>query len=142
MTAHVEYIVNATHYPKKSVLVSARAVASEIDAIYLRPVLLSIALVVAPYGSEHRRPWALDDKIAAFMRAYGLPCARHHVHLDSGQRLRGRAGLSRRRTREWADHYRARFRLPPCINNRAATFPDYLPIPHPRFGVDGFTYRA
>src|SRR5437763_1840194 len=74
-------------------------VASELDSIYFRPVLLSIALVVAPYGSEHRRPGALDNKIAAFMRAYGLPCARHHVHLDSGQRLRGRAGLGRRRTR-------------------------------------------
>src|SRR5262249_23728280 len=35
------------------------------------------------------------------------------------------------------DHDGAGFRLPPCVDDRAAIVADFLAIPHPGFGVDG-----
>src|SRR5207237_7437542 len=113
---NVYHVVHAPHNPEVSVLVSARAVAREVYAVNLAPVLLAVTLVVAPDGSEHRRPGALDDEVAALVRLGLLPRLRHDGGLDAGQRPCRRAGLRRRRARKRAYHYRAGLGLPPRVN--------------------------
>src|SRR5678815_1418044 len=48
MSAYINNIIDPAHYPKIAVPVAARAVAREIDAFNLRPVLLFVSLVVTP----------------------------------------------------------------------------------------------
>src|SRR6185369_8912380 len=142
MSAYINNIIDAAHYPKIAVPVAARAVAREIDTFNLRPVLLLVTIVVAPDRPQHRLPRPLDHQIAAFIWTNRLAVARHHVGLDSrkwkctGARFRGR------RTRKRSDHDRAGFRLPPRIDDRAALLADDRAIPHPRFGIDRFADRA
>ena len=53
VAADVYHVVHATHNPEVAILVSSRAVAREINAFYLRPVLLAITFVVSPDCPEH-----------------------------------------------------------------------------------------
>ena len=138
MSAYIYNIIDPAHYPEIAVPIAARAVAGEIDALDLRPVLLFVTLVIAPDRPQHRWPRSLDDQITAFTCSNRLAVTCHHVSIDAGKRQCTRARLCWSRTRKRSDHDRAGFSLPPRVDNRAALLADDLAIPHPRFGIDRF----
>src|SRR5215218_9727357 len=142
MSAYINNIIDPAHYPEIAVLIAARAVASEIDAFNLRPVLLFITLVVAPDRSQHRRPWSFNHQITAFVCSNRLAVTCHHVSFDAGKWECAGAGLGRSCTGKRRDHDRAGFGLPPCVDNRAALLADDRAIPHPRFRIDWFADGA
>ena len=62
----VQHVVDAAHDPEVAVLVAARAVAGEVEAVLeVLPVGAQVALVVAPDRAQHRRPGLADDELAA-----------------------------------------------------------------------------
>ena len=61
----VEHVVDAADDPEIAVLVEPRAVAGEIVARQLAPVLLLEALVVAPERAQHRGPRLREEEPAA-----------------------------------------------------------------------------
>src|SRR6266849_5549179 len=136
MAADIDHVIDATHDPEVAVRVAPGAVAGKIDVLDLRPILLSITFIVAPDGSEHRRPGTRNYEITAFGWTNRLAVARHDVGFDAGKRFRRRAGFGRRRTGERADHDRAGFRLPPGVHNGTTALADDFAIPHPGFGID------
>src|SRR2546422_801620 len=93
VAAHVDYVIDATHDPEVTVLVAPRAVAGEINIFDLRPILISVTLVVAPDRSQHRWPGTLDHQIAAFIGAHGHAFARHHIDFDARERLGSGTGF-------------------------------------------------
>ena len=142
VTADIDNIVDAAHDPEIAVFVAPCAVAGKVDAFNLRPVLLAVAFVVAPNCPQHRRPGPFDHEITALICADRLAVARHDVGFDSGKRFRRGAGFGGSRARNGRDHDGAGFGLPPRIDDRTAPVADDLAIPHPRFRIDWFAYRA
>src|ERR1044072_3682010 len=86
MSAYINNIIDPAHYPKIAVSVAPRAVAREIDAFNLRPILLFVTLVITPDRSQHRRPRSLDHQITAFIWTNRFAITRHHVGIDSRKR--------------------------------------------------------
>src|SRR5690606_8714450 len=93
-------------------------------------------LVVAVERSEHRRPWLLDDQLAAGSLLHFAAALVDHFGLDTEERQRRRTGLGRRDARQRTDHDAARLRLPPGVDDRTAVFADNAVVPHPGFRVD------
>jgi len=56
-----------------------------------------------------------------------------HLRRDAKKRTRRRTRFGRNCAGIGANHDRARFRLPPRIDDRAPFPADHLSIPHPRF---------
>src|SRR5262249_8256607 len=90
MAGDVDDIVNAPHDPEIPVLIFAGPVAGEVNARYVRPVLLHIAIRVSIDSAEHRRPWPLEHEKASRIGRYGLSLAIDYVRHDA------REGPSRR----------------------------------------------
>src|SRR5581483_5925987 len=65
MSGDIHHIVHAAEQPEVTVIVLPRAVAGEVDVGPFRPVLLHIAIGVAPDPAKHRWPWGCDGEIAA-----------------------------------------------------------------------------
>src|SRR5581483_5288166 len=65
VAGHVEHVVHAAEQPEVAVIVAAGAVAGEVLARVLRPVLVGVARIVAPDGAHHRRPGAGEDQVTA-----------------------------------------------------------------------------
>ena len=82
MAGDVEHVVDAAHDPVVAVLVAPGAVAGEVDARDVAPVLGLVAVVVAVEGAEHRRPGLLDDQEPALVGSHRLAVL--------GRRSRGR----------------------------------------------------
>jgi hypothetical protein len=64
MSGDIDHVVDATHDPKITVTVSARAIAGKVNTVYLRPVLLPVTLVIAINCSQHGRPRAREHEVA------------------------------------------------------------------------------
>src|SRR5207253_3222218 len=105
----VHDVVDAAHHPEVAVLVAACAVAGEVHAGNLAPVLLDVALVVAPNRAQHAGPRLLQDEVTALVRADRLALAVYDVRHDAGERPRARAGLGRDRARKRRDQDAAGF---------------------------------
>src|SRR5438874_13785564 len=60
MAADFDHVVDATHDPVVAVLVLPGVIAGEVMPRQLRPVLLLVALVVAPNAAEHAGPRLAD----------------------------------------------------------------------------------
>src|SRR5262249_44479840 len=116
--------------------VAARAVAGEVDARHLAPVLLRVALGIAVDGAEHTGPRLGDDEIAALVRSERLTLAVADLRNDPGKRQGGGSGLRRHRARERRDHDAAGLRLPPGVDDGTALLADDAVVPHPRLGID------
>src|SRR6185369_4652308 len=114
----------------------------KVNTVNLRPILLPVALIVAPDCPQHRRPGTLNNKIPAGIASDRLAIARHDVGIDSRKRFCGRTGFRRSRSRDGRDHDRAGFRLPPRVDNRASIPADDLAVPHPRLRINWFTDRT
>src|ERR1041384_4308837 len=142
MPAYINNIIDPAHYPEIAVIVAPCPVPGKVNPLNLRPILLPVALIIAPDGPQHRRPGPLDNEIAARIAPDRLALARHDVGIDSGKRFGGRTGLCRRCSRDRGDHDCTGFSLPPRVDNRTSVLPDYLAIPHPRLRIDRVTDRA
>src|SRR2546423_15284787 len=115
MSGDINHIVDAAHDPEVSILIASRAVAGEIHAFDLRPILLSITLVVAIDCAQHPGPWTGDDEIPAFVWSDRLAIAGHHIRFNSRKGLGCRARFRRRRAWQRRDHDSTGLSLPPRI---------------------------
>src|SRR3954469_24545561 len=141
MTCNVEHVIDAAHDSDVAVFVVGRAVAGEIVATLelCRIVSVLVALGIAPYRTQHRWPWLLDDQYSAFTVTYRLPGFIDDIGKDAGQRKRGRTRLRWRNAGKRRDHVPAGFRLPPRVHDGATASADRFVVPHPRLGIDGLT---
>src|SRR5260370_6788941 len=138
MSGDIDDIVDAAHDPKVTILVAPRAVAGEIHAFDLRPVLVAITLVIAVNCAQHRGPRFLNNKIATVVWRVGFAFASHRVSLASRKWLCRGTGFGRGRPRQRRDPNWPSLSVPPRIDDRTALFPDDALIPHPGFRVDWF----
>ena len=74
VAADVHDVVDAAEDPEVAVFVAARGVAGEVDAWDALPILLLVALGIAPEGARHARPGPADDEEAFAIGSTGLPC--------------------------------------------------------------------
>src|SRR5262249_38697656 len=107
----------------------------------LAPVLLLEAIVVAPNGAQHRRPWLLDHEKTAAL-GDRLAVLRDDVGDDAEEGKAGRSRLRVSSAEQRGHHDGARFRLPPGVDDGAAAAADGLVVPDPRFGVDRLADRS
>src|SRR4029079_7332500 len=142
VAADVDHVVDAAHDPVVAVVVLAGVVASEVVALELRPVLLFVAVVIAPDAAEHAGPGTADAEHAALVRFDGLASFVENRGDDAGERLGATAGLCWNRAGQRRHHDATGFGLPPCIDDRAALAANFAVIPHPGFGVDAFADGA
>src|SRR5579884_3316795 len=138
---YVDHVVDPPHHPEIAILIAPRAVAREINARNLRPVLLLKPLRIAVDGPQHGRPGTFYYQITAAARRNRFALPGNHIRRNPRQRQRRRARLRRRRARQRRNHDHPGFRLPPRIDDRAAVAADHVAIPHPRFRIDRLAHR-
>src|SRR5579871_3802946 len=136
MSANVQHVVNAPHDPEIAVFVFARAVAGEVHAGDLRPVILDVAVGIAIHGAQHAGPRPLEDKESAATIRYRLAIHSDDFGYDSGEWLRRRARLRRDGAGNRREHHVSGFGLPPRVDDRTTVATDGFAVPHPRFRVD------
>src|SRR5512146_1506254 len=73
MAGNVDHVIDATHDPVVAILVASGAVAGEVDAWNLRPVLAYVAIGIAVNGAQHAWPRLLNDEETAGTFGHGLP---------------------------------------------------------------------
>src|SRR5262249_12617110 len=138
----VEHVINAAHDPVVTVFVFAGAVAGEVHAGNLRPVLLHVAVGVAVDGAGHAGPGLLKDEKSAGTFGNGFAVHGDNFRYDAGKCGGGGAGLSWNRAGNWREHDVSGFGLPPGIDDGAAITADDFAIPHPGFRIDGLADSA
>src|SRR5208282_531437 len=104
--------------------------------------IVLVALGVAVDRSQHPGPRFAHDQQAALVGADALAVAGDDVGGDSGQWIRGRAGLGGDRPGHRAYHDPAGLGLPPRIDDWAPLAADNFAVPHPRFGIDRLSHRT
>ena len=136
MTGDIDHVVDASHDPEVAVFIATCAVAGEVHAFDIAPVLLLEAFRIAVDRSHHRRPRTFQDQEPAFVDADRLSASIDDIGDDSGQRPCRGTGFRRHGAGNRRDHHGARFGLPPRIDDRTAIVADVLAIPDPRFRID------
>src|SRR6516164_10316334 len=136
MSGDVDHVVDAAHDPEVAVLVAPGAVAREVDARHLAPVLLRVALGIAVHGAKHAGPRPRNDEIAALVGWQRRAVTAADLRYDAGQGQRRRAGLRRNGAGQGRDHDAARLGLPPGVDDRAALLADDAVVPHPGLWID------
>ena len=139
---HVDDVVHPASDPVIAVRIPPRAIAGRIFAGEGGEIGLEEAIMIAPHGAHLTRPALRDDEIA-FGRAlqhmaFRIDNLRHHA----GHRQGGGAGLQVGGAGRRRNHRRTCFRLPPCVDDRAAPFADNAVIPAPGFRVDRLAHGA
>src|SRR5690606_18632838 len=143
VTGNVQYVVDATHDPEVTFGVALGAIAGQVVALELRrEVAFLEALGIAPDGTDHGWPRALDDQEATLACRNLLAGFVDHGGVDPGQRQGAGARLEGRGTRQRRNHVHARLSLPPGVDDGAAFAADVGVIPDPRLRIDGFTHRS
>ena len=137
---HVHHVVDPAEQPQVAVVVELGAVTGEVPTGEAAPVGLDVALRITPDAAQHPRPGTGEGEIAPAPPDV-LTGVVDQLGRHAGQRERGRTGLGGRRTGQRADHDPARLGLPPRVDDRAASAPDVLLVPHPRLGVDRLADR-
>src|SRR5688572_1694768 len=84
MAGNVDDVVNAPHNPEIPVFIAPRAIAREIDAFNIGPVLLFEAFRIAVDGSHHGWPRTFQNQKTALIRTNGLTASIHNVGNDPG----------------------------------------------------------
>src|SRR3954454_1399480 len=92
MTGNIDDVVHATQEPEIAVGIALGAVAGEVDARPLRPVLRLIALRIAPDTAQHRWPGTGDGQIAA-ADLHLVAALIEDLRVDAGKGARRRAGF-------------------------------------------------
>src|SRR5262245_3799326 len=139
MAGNVHDVVDATQEPEVAVAVTLGAVAREVDVGILRPVLLHVAVRIAPDAAQHPGPRLAEHEIAGLRR---LARFVEHLGVDPGKWSRRRAWFQRRDPGQRRNEDMARLGLPPRVDDRAPTATDDFPVPHPRLRVDRLTDGA
>jgi hypothetical protein len=132
----VDHVIDPAGDPVVAVGVAARAVAGGVEAREAREVGLHETLVIAEHGPDHRRSTVDQAEVALGGAGQHVPVVVDDGGLDPEERQGCRAGLERGRAGQRRDHDAAGLRLPPCVDDRAATLPDNLVIPDPSLGID------
>src|SRR5262245_59712379 len=140
MTGYVDHVVDATGYPIKSVIVATTPVASEVLAFVRREICLHESLVVAIDGAHLPGPTVEDHEVPARRTIQNVALFIDQRGLAAEERTRGGARFQFGGARYGRDQYPARFRLPPGIDDGAATIADHMVIPLPGLGVDRLTH--
>ena len=138
MTGNVEHVVDTTDDPEIPLLVAAGAIPGEVGALHLAPVLLAIALHIAPNASEHGGPWLADDEFASLTMRNLLAVIIDNGGIDSEERERSGTRLARGGTWKRCDHVSTRLGLPPGVHDGATFATHVLVEPHPCLGIDRF----
>jgi len=144
MAGDVEYVVHSPGNPVVTVLVAARAVATEVVARVLFEIGLHETLVIAVHRAHLARPGPGDDQrtgglgVLDELASVGIHDAGYHAE----ERRGGGTGFHRGRAGQARDQMAAGFRLPPGIDNGATPVTDHVVIPFPSLGVDGFAHGA
>ena len=86
MSGYVDYVVDAAHHPVVAVFIFAGAVAGEVHAGNVGPVLLHEAVRIVVDGARHRGPGLAQHQQSAGAFRHRLACAGYHIGKDSGQR--------------------------------------------------------
>src|SRR6266851_1619282 len=138
VAGNVNYVIDAPHNPKITVLVAAGAIAGEVHAVDLAEILLLVTVGVAVDRAQHPRPGPLDDQKTTLVGTNGITVARHHVGRDTRQRTGGGSRFGGDRARHRRNHDAAGLGLPPGIDDWAAAAADSLVIPDPSLRIDRF----
>src|SRR4029077_10570192 len=142
VACHVENIIDTANDPKIAAFIAPRAVAGEIIALKFAPILLSITGLVAVNGAQHRRPWAANDQLAAYIRSDFPPFLINNSWIDSTEWKCCAARFRWNCARQGSNHDRSCFGLPPRIDNRTTPATDIFVIPHPCFWIIWFADGA
>jgi hypothetical protein len=123
VSGDVDHVVDAPEDPEVAALVAPRAVAGEVQVPELRPVVLAVALGIAPDAAQHRGPGLADHEVAAVVRGQLLALVVDDGRVDAEEGPRRRARLRDGQPGQRRDRDRARLRLPPRVDDRAALVP-------------------
>src|SRR5690348_13168093 len=121
---HIQDIIDPAHDPKIAVFVAPGTVARQVIALKFAPILLSITRFVPEDGAQHRRPRAANNKFSPNVRTNFAPVRIDYSRVDSKEGECRAAWLCRNCTWQRRNEDRARFCLPPSIDNRATTAAD------------------
>jgi len=136
----VEHVIEAADDPEIAVFVAARAVARGVNAAgVIRPVSGLVALLVAVNRADHGRPRLADDEAPVLAVFAFLARVIEDRGVDAEEGPRGGAGLAGRGSGQRGNQDRARFGLPPGVDDRASAAADVFVIPVPGFRVDRFS---
>src|SRR5207248_11440895 len=125
-----------------AVLVDPGAIAREVRVRVLRPVGLFVALVVLVDPAQHGGPRPAKDEVAASAGTDLVPLLVVDGRVDGRKRLRRRAGLRGRYTRQRRDQDHSGLGLPPGVDDRRAVAADVLSVPDPGLRVDRLSDRT
>src|SRR5207237_10600567 len=93
MAGHIDHVIKAPHDAEITIFVAPCAVAREIHAWNLTPVLHLVPFGIAVNSAEHRRPRLLHYKEAALIGADRISLAIDHIRDDARQWPRRRSRL-------------------------------------------------
>src|SRR5437763_17060342 len=110
MAGDVDDVVDTAEKPEVAVFVALRAVAGEVDARPLRPVLLHVPVGILPDAAQHRRPRRSDGEISAADR-HTVAALVEDLRVDAGERPRRRTRLRGYDARQRRDENRPRLGL-------------------------------
>src|SRR5437667_8566723 len=127
----IKNVINPANDPEIAVLITPRAVASEVVSGELAPILFFIALLVAVNRAQHCRPRSTNNQFAANIRPDFVSLFIHNYRINTEERERRAAGLCWNRARQRRDQNRSGLGLPPRIDNRTTSAADILVVPHP-----------
>ena len=142
MATDIQHVVDPPHNPEIAVFILSCAVAGEVDARDLAPILPHVAVGIAINGAQHSRPGFADDEEATGSVGNRLAFHGDDLRHDAGKRTGSGAGLGRDGSRQGRDHDVPGFGLPPGIDDGAALVANDLAVPHPGLGIDGLAHRA
>src|ERR1700733_14484109 len=142
MPGDVQNVIDPSHDPKVTILVSSSPIAGKITALDLAPVLFLVPLFIAPDGAQHRWPRLADNEFASNIRRHFFPLVIYYCGVNPKKRQSRCPRFERSGSRQRSYHDRSGFGLPPGIDDRAATAPDDGVIPHPGLRVNWFSHRA
>ena len=142
VASHVQNVIDAANYPGVAVFIAAGAVAGEIIAFELAPVLMSIARFVPVDRAQHGRPGPPNNQFSSDIWPNLAPLLIDNGGIDPKERECCAAWFCWNGAGQGRNHDRASFGLPPRIDDRTTPAADRPMIPHPGFGINRLAYRA
>ena len=140
MPGDVQDIVDAADDPIVPRAVPATSVAGEVTPRDFVPVSFPESLRIAPNTAQHAGPGIADNQFPARVFGHRLALIVDDLGLHSEKGQGSRAWFGRSSPGQRGDHDTAGFGLPPGVHDGATAFADDLVIPHPGFGIDGFSH--
>ena len=118
------------------------AIAGKVDVLKRGPVGFLEPLRVTPDAAQHRWPRFGDNQETTGPPSDVGTGIVHNINADSGNGDLGAARLGGGDAGQSTDHDGPSFGLPPGVDDGGDPAPNDLSVPHPCFGVDGFSHRT